>query len=231
MLEVARVPDLGQVVRVRQRQYLVEEVVPPPAAAEATLVRLACLDDDAQGQELEVLWEAEPDAEVLTGTGWDHLASRGFDPPRLFSAYLHTLRWNCVTATNPRLFQSPFRAGIKIDAYQIEPLRKALLLPTMTSSIVSAWTDRATDALRLNLQQNRPEVDEASVRVADYYRQRGMGGPASSQMASTVLGGFVKTEAMAHGIQSGPRFLCLIVGGAGLLVTALLAWSEPARSP
>src|SRR5262249_41434780 len=76
-----------------------------------------------------VLWEAELDAEVLSGCGWDHLAQRGFDPPRLFSAYLHTLRWNCVTATNARLFQSPFRAGIRIDAYQIEPLRKALLLP------------------------------------------------------------------------------------------------------
>ncbi len=119
----------GNIVRVRQRQYLVEEVVPPVAAGDATLVRLSCLDDDAQGQELEVLWEAELDAEVLSGSGWDHLAVRGFDPPRLFSAYLHTLRWNCVTATNPKLFQSPFRAGIRIDAYQIEPLRKALLLP------------------------------------------------------------------------------------------------------
>jgi SNF2 family DNA or RNA helicase len=75
------------------------------------------------------LWEAELDAEVLRGSGWDHLATRDFDPPRLFSAYLHTLRWNCVTATNPRLFQAPYRAGIHIEAYQIEPLRKALLLP------------------------------------------------------------------------------------------------------
>src|SRR5262245_7112089 len=116
---------------------------------------------------------------MLTGSGWDHLAARGCDPPRLFSAYLHTLRWNCVTATNPRLFQAPFRAGLRINAYQIEPVRKA----------------------------------------------------ESSQMASTVLGGFVKTEATAHGIHSGLRCLCLIVGGAGLLVTALLAWSKPARSP
>jgi hypothetical protein len=46
-----------------------------------------------------------------------------------------------------------------------------------------------------------------------------------------MLGGFVKTEAMAHGIQSGLRCLCLIVDGAGLLVTALPAWSKPARSP
>jgi hypothetical protein len=69
------------------------------------------------------------DGEVLPETGWDEVTSRGFDPPRIFSAYLHTLRWNCVAATNPRLFQAPFRAGIRIDAYQIEPLRKALLLP------------------------------------------------------------------------------------------------------
>ena len=39
------------------------------------------------------------------------------------------MRWNCVTATDPQLFQSPFRAGIRLDAYQLEPLRKALLLP------------------------------------------------------------------------------------------------------
>ncbi len=122
-------PEPGQVVRVRQRQYLVEAVEPAGSAADSALVRLACVDDDAQGQPLEVLWELEPDAEVLTAAGWDRLAERGFDPPGLFSAYVHTLRWNCVTATNPRLFQAPFRAGIKIDAYQIEPLRKALLLP------------------------------------------------------------------------------------------------------
>ncbi len=124
-----RLPKLGEVVRVRQRQYLVEDVVAPPHPNDATLVRLACLDDDAQGQPLEALWETELDSEVLGSAGWEHLARRGFDPPRLFSAYLHTLRWNCVTATNPRLFQAPFRAGIHIDAYQLEPLRKALLLP------------------------------------------------------------------------------------------------------
>jgi SNF2 family DNA or RNA helicase len=122
-------PSSGQIVRVRQRQYLAEEVVPPPSPGDATLVRLSCLDDDAQGEPLEVLWEMEVDPEILTGEAWDHLETRGFDPPRLFAAYFHALRWNCVTATDPRLFQAPFRAGIKIDPYQLEPLRKALLLP------------------------------------------------------------------------------------------------------
>ncbi len=122
-------PALGQIARVRQRLYLVEGIVKAPTANESTLVRLSCLDDDAQGQPLEVLWEKEVDAEPLTAEAWEAIARRGFDPPSLFSAYLHTLRWNCVTATDPRLFQSPFRAGIRIDAYQLEPLRKALRLP------------------------------------------------------------------------------------------------------
>jgi len=129
MPDVPTLPARGQVVRVRHRQYLVEDVEPAASAADSALVRLACLDDDAQGQPLEVLWDLEPDAEVLNAAGWDHVAARGFDAPGLFSAYVHTLRWNCVTAANPRLFQAPFRAGIKLDAYQIEPLRKALLLP------------------------------------------------------------------------------------------------------
>src|SRR5215470_5811488 len=124
-----QIPHRGQIVRVRSRQHLVEDVVQPPRPGEASLVRCACLDDDAQGQVLEVLWENEVDAKILTGESWQDLAARGFDPPDLFSAYLHTLRWNCVTSTDPKLFQSPFRAGIQITAYQLEPLRKALLLP------------------------------------------------------------------------------------------------------
>ena len=92
-------------------------------------MRLACLDDDAQGEPLDVLWEREVDAEVVTGASWGRVAERGFDPPRTFGAYLHTLRWSGVSSTNPKLFQAPYRAGIEVLAYQLEPLRKALLLP------------------------------------------------------------------------------------------------------
>lgn len=123
------IPEPGQIVYVRQRRYLVEEVAAANSAAEATLVDLSCLDDDAQGQPLSVLWEHELDARVLTDDGWSALAEKGFDEPALFAAYLRTLSWNCVTATDPNLFQAPFRAGIRIDAYQLEPLRKALRLP------------------------------------------------------------------------------------------------------
>jgi SNF2 family DNA or RNA helicase len=122
-------PEAGQIVRVRQRLYLAENVTPPPRVGDSTLVCLSCVDDDAQGQPLEVLWEREIDREIITGEAWQSIARRGFDQPKLFAAYLNTLRWNCVTSTDPRLFQSPFRAGIRLDAYQLEPLRKALRLP------------------------------------------------------------------------------------------------------
>src|SRR5262245_36951866 len=105
-----------------------------------------------------------------------------------------------------------------------------VVIPSMTSTIVSAWTDRALDAERLNLRPNRPEVEESSARVADYYQQRGVGAPESSQMASGVLGGLVRVEAAAVGIQTGLRFLSLIVGGIGLLLTILLASHSTPRS-
>ena len=129
MAQVAEQLTPGQIARVRQRTYLVEEIVKPKRIADSTLVRLSCVDDDNQGQPLEVLWEKELDPEILTGEAWEEVASKGFDDSRLFSAYLNTLKWNCVTSTDPKLFQSPFRAGIRLDAYQLEPLRKALLLP------------------------------------------------------------------------------------------------------
>ena len=123
-----RPPRVGELVEVRSRRWLVEGVedAAPPTSPR---VSLACADDDAQGQTLEVYWDFEIDRRILEQEAWSSIGARGFDPPRHFSAFLHTLRWSCVTATDPNLFQSPFRAGIKIDAYQMEPLRKALRLP------------------------------------------------------------------------------------------------------
>ena len=118
-------PSVGQIVEVRSRRWLVEDVAD---RKQFPVVRLACTDDDAQGQALEVFWECEPDRRILDEEGWKDLA-RGFDSPRLFGAFLNTMRWNSVTATDPRLFQSPFRAGIRLHAYQMEPLRMALRLP------------------------------------------------------------------------------------------------------
>jgi hypothetical protein len=119
----------GAVVRCRTRRYLVEDVQAPLDPGADTVVALACMEDDAIGSRLTVFREREIDFEVLGESNWGAVAQRGFDQPRQFSAYLNTLGWNCVTATDAELFQAPYRAGIDVKAYQLEPLRKALLMP------------------------------------------------------------------------------------------------------
>jgi hypothetical protein len=122
-------PVVGKIVQVRQRQYLVESVVPPPEPDQATRVDLVCLDDDSSGRRLGVLWELELGAKVLQPEAHGLGEVAAFDPPRRYAAYLHALKWNAVTATDARLFQAPFRAGIKLMDHQLTPLKKALELP------------------------------------------------------------------------------------------------------
>ena len=58
-----RTPAPGELVQVRSRRWLVEEVIDAPAG-QSPRVRLACADDDAQGQSLEVYWNYEIDRRV-----------------------------------------------------------------------------------------------------------------------------------------------------------------------
>lgn len=120
-------PIVGDFVRVRGREWLVEGERHLGDGLAA--LRLACINDDAQGEATEVVWPAELAAAVLGDEGWETLARDGTDDPATFAAYLRTLRWGTATAADRDLFQAPFRAGIRLDAYQLLPLRKALRLP------------------------------------------------------------------------------------------------------
>lgn len=122
-------PRARDIVHVRHRQYLVEAVIPPPEPGHGTLVELVCLDDDHQGGRLHVLWELELGARILHSDQRPLPTVDGLDSPRRFAAYLHALKWNSVTATDAKLFQAPFRAGIKLMSHQLIPLKKALALP------------------------------------------------------------------------------------------------------
>ena len=125
-------PSIGDLVRVRTRLHLVEDVTTSQQAGESTVVRLRCIDDDALQSQDVVVWEAEPDAELLDGEQWGQ-AVTGFDNPATFAAFLHTQRWQSVQADSQQLrVQAPFRAGIELKWYQLEPLRRALALPRVT---------------------------------------------------------------------------------------------------
>ena len=81
-INTGRLPKIGEMVLVRSRRWLVEEVVEPKIAGHSPVIRLACADDDAQGQALEVFWNFEIDRQIFEAEGWKDLAAKGFDEPR-----------------------------------------------------------------------------------------------------------------------------------------------------
>jgi hypothetical protein len=73
-------PQTGDFVRVRTRRWLVE--AERSAGEGLAALRLACVDDDAQGEVVEVLWDAELDGSILQDEGWASVAKFGTDDPK-----------------------------------------------------------------------------------------------------------------------------------------------------
>ncbi|MFG1270116.1 DISARM system SNF2-like helicase DrmD [Xanthobacter sp. DSM 14520] len=117
----------GSFVELRGRPWLVEEV--HGELDELQTLNLSCIADDAQGERLEILWDAEIGAGVLDAEGWRNVGVGLPDRAEVLAAYLRAIRWRSATAADRDLLQAPFRAGIRLDAYQLLPLRKALRLP------------------------------------------------------------------------------------------------------
>jgi hypothetical protein len=98
----------GQFVNLRGRRWLIEAVQTENGAFNT--VSLSCISDDAQGEPLEVLWDAEIAAETLDDDSWSPTGRRAPDDPEVLAAHLRTVRWNSATAAERDLFQAPFRA-------------------------------------------------------------------------------------------------------------------------
>lgn len=119
--------EQGDFVEARGRPWLVEAV--DDSEPGLTTVRLSCIADDAQGEQVEILWDAEIGASVLAEDTWARVGRGAPDTPEVLAAHLRAVRWRSATAADRDLLQAPFRAGIRLDAYQLLPLRKALRLP------------------------------------------------------------------------------------------------------
>jgi SNF2 family DNA or RNA helicase len=117
----------GSFVELRGRPWLVEEV--RGEANDLQSLNLSCISDDAQGERLEIIWDAEIGAVLLDEDGWRNVGAGLPDRAEVLAAHLRAIRWRSATAADRDLLQAPFRAGIRLDAYQLLPLRKALRLP------------------------------------------------------------------------------------------------------
>ncbi len=133
------VPEPGQVVEVRGSTWAVANVtqqgLPRSPADEAVVglthvVSLQSLDEDRLGEELDVLWELELGHTITPPQGLpETINPDGFDDPETLSGFIDAMRWGAVTSADDQRIQAPFWSGVSVEAYQLEPLRRALESP------------------------------------------------------------------------------------------------------
>lgn len=130
-----QLPEPEQVVEVRRRRFVVRDVVGTASRAFAEIpsrtnhhvVRLSSIEEDAFGDELEVIWEVEPGARVVESAKLPE--PREFDEPVRLDAFLDAVRWGTFQSADANTLQSPFRAGIVIEDYQLDPVARAIQMP------------------------------------------------------------------------------------------------------
>lgn len=130
------VPEQGQVVQVRSRQWVVTEVKPGtlpspamqlPGSSAQTLLTLASIEDDGLGEELQVVWEIEPGARIIEKVALPE--PTGFDSPQTLDAFLDAVRWGASSSADHKNIQAPFRSGIELEDYQLDPVVRAIQMP------------------------------------------------------------------------------------------------------
>ena len=119
-------PVPGQLVEVRRRQWVVADV---DAARLDTgtpqhCVTLSSIDEDGLGEELQVVWEIEPGAQVIERAGLPSVT--GQDDSDTLDAFLDAVRWGAATNADRGFLQAPFRSGVSIEDFQLDPLVRAI---------------------------------------------------------------------------------------------------------
>ena len=120
------VPTVGSLVQVRGRRWAVGDV---EAASSSTLLTLQSVEDGEYGRTLDVIWELEPGRRLLPGGSLPEVTADGFDPPERLAAFLDAVRWSAVTSADVSTLQAPFRSGVAIEDYQLEPVSRAIRAP------------------------------------------------------------------------------------------------------
>ena len=117
---------VGALVAVRGRKWVVGDV---DQAGGGTCVTLQSVEDGEYGRTLDVIWEVEPDRRVLPSGSLPDVTVEGFDPPERLAAFLDAVRWSAVTSADVKTLQAPFRSGVAIEDYQLEPVSRAVGAP------------------------------------------------------------------------------------------------------
>src|ERR1700748_1206525 len=66
---------------------------------------------------------------MVPATRLPQVTETSWDEPQTLGAFLDAVRWGTVTSADTRTLQAPFRSGISIEEYQLEPVARALSMP------------------------------------------------------------------------------------------------------
>ncbi|MFI0370847.1 DISARM system SNF2-like helicase DrmD [Actinomadura sp. 1N219] len=119
-------PAPGALVQVRGQRWVVSAVDDTRASA---LVTLQSVEDGRYGETLSVIWEVEPGRRTLPSGSLPEVGQGRFDSPERLAAFLDAVRWGAVASADVRTLQAPFRSGVAIEDYQLEPVARALDAP------------------------------------------------------------------------------------------------------
>lgn len=122
-------PEVGQLVEVRRRQWFVSQIskssnLDRSIGGAQHLVLLESIEEDALGETIEVVWEIEPGATVIERMGLPNIT--GQDDSKYLDAFLDAVRWGAATNADRGFLQAPFRSGISIEDFQLDPLVRAI---------------------------------------------------------------------------------------------------------
>src|SRR5450755_3897875 len=92
------------------------------------VVSLVSIEDDARDERLRVVWELERGAVAHDQHALPSPAD-GFDDPGQLDAFLDAVRWGAIASADKTVLQAPFRSGIQIEEYQLDPVVRALSMP------------------------------------------------------------------------------------------------------
>ncbi|MBY5162097.1 DISARM system SNF2-like helicase DrmD [Salsipaludibacter albus] len=133
------VPTRGALVRARGDVWIATDISPTKVTDGRVqhLVKLLSVSDDRHGETARLFWQVEPDAKVLDAV---HLPAPSLDDdghlvvddPRTLDAFLNAVRWGAITNADADVLESPYRSGIDIVDYQLEPLVRALDMPRIS---------------------------------------------------------------------------------------------------
>ena len=127
-VSINNLPEIGQLVEVRNRRWIVNNrslsSISSGLSNQQNLFSLGAIDEDSLGEELQVIWELEPAARVIERAGLPLL--KDFDDQLELEAFINAVRWGAATNADRNFLQSPFRSGVSIESFQLDPVVRAI---------------------------------------------------------------------------------------------------------